>query len=170
MSLHFKFDPDKAVEVILYIAEQCPDKYHLLKILYFADKDHLAKYGRFICGDAYIAMGLGPVPSGTYDLVKQGGLVSYLRTAEHRSVPFTVSPRTVIPLRQPDLEWLSKSDIECLDIAIAKYKDLPVTKLKYISHQDKVYKSSPLNGIMPLEEIAINLPEGEILLEYLRDC
>jgi hypothetical protein len=37
------------------------------KVLYFADKEHLEKYGRFICGDSCYAMKHGPVPSQIYD-------------------------------------------------------------------------------------------------------
>lgn len=48
MGIVFKFDAEKAVEVLLYIAEKCPDVYKALKVLYFADKDHLAQYGRLI--------------------------------------------------------------------------------------------------------------------------
>jgi hypothetical protein len=33
--------------------------------MYFADKAHLEQYGRFICGDSYVAM--KPVPIGTYE-------------------------------------------------------------------------------------------------------
>jgi uncharacterized phage-associated protein len=38
--------------------------------MYFADRKHLEKYGRFICGDSYVAMKHGPVPSEIYDILK----------------------------------------------------------------------------------------------------
>ena len=68
----FEFNAEKAIEVILYIAEHIkePTFHTVSKVLYFADKEHLEKYGRFICGDSYIAMRRGPVPSGVYDLLK----------------------------------------------------------------------------------------------------
>lgn len=67
--IKFHFDPEKAVEVILYVASRVRDSgfHRVSKILYFADRDHLAMYGRFICGDSYVAMKNGPVPSGAYD-------------------------------------------------------------------------------------------------------
>lgn len=67
------YDWEKTTEVLLYITEQVTDVYNALKVLYFADKDHLAKYGRQICGESYVAMKDGPVPSCTYDLVKAAG-------------------------------------------------------------------------------------------------
>ncbi len=39
-------------------------------MMYFADRLHLERYGRFICGDSYVAMKNGPVPSFTYDILK----------------------------------------------------------------------------------------------------
>ena len=61
----FEFNEKVALEVILYIANksQKPTFHHIAKLLYFADKSHLCQYGRFICGDNYIAMKNGPVPS-----------------------------------------------------------------------------------------------------------
>jgi hypothetical protein len=65
MDVHARsFDRDKALEVILFIAEKlgAPTLLIISKILYLADKRHLQDYGRLICGDRYIAMEFGPVP------------------------------------------------------------------------------------------------------------
>jgi uncharacterized phage-associated protein len=68
----FEFDIEKGIESVLYIIENGaqPTFHHISKVMYFADKEHLEKYGRFICGDSYVAMKHGPVPSGIYDLLK----------------------------------------------------------------------------------------------------
>jgi len=68
----FVFKAEKSVEAILYIAQNVkqPTFHSISKMMYFADKVHLEKYGRFICGDNYVAMKHGPVPSGTYDILK----------------------------------------------------------------------------------------------------
>ena len=68
----FIFDPDKAVETILYIANkvQGTDFHRISKLMYFADKIRLEESGRFICGDSYMAMKHGPVPCKTYDILK----------------------------------------------------------------------------------------------------
>ena len=66
----FSFDPEKTLEAILYISERTQDLYHVLKILYFADKIHLSAYGRLIAGDSYVAMSNGPVPSHAYNIIK----------------------------------------------------------------------------------------------------
>jgi len=77
--LKFKYDEHKAISSLLYIAGHLiglndrkvkPDLHKVFKILYFADQKHLARYGRVIVGDFYIAMDHGPVPSNMYDMVK----------------------------------------------------------------------------------------------------
>jgi uncharacterized phage-associated protein len=68
----FEFNLDKGIEAILYIAQKVDDPtfHRISKIMYFADRKHLEKYGRFICGDSYVAMKHGPVPSEIYDILK----------------------------------------------------------------------------------------------------
>ena len=68
----FRFDQEKAIETIIYLSGYVDNPSHLgiCKLLYFADKTSLEKYGRFIFGDDYLAMKAGPVPSGAYDLIK----------------------------------------------------------------------------------------------------
>jgi len=46
------------------------NKMKALKLLFFADRFHLRKYGRPITNDEYFAMNFGPVPSGGKDLVE----------------------------------------------------------------------------------------------------
>jgi uncharacterized phage-associated protein len=167
----FKFDAEKAVEVILYIAQRLPKSsqtfYYVLKMLYFADKAHLQKYGRFICGDHYIAMKSGPVPSGSYDLVNEVRGKSWLLFADHVRNAFDVRPdNTVVPLRDPDLDLLSKSDMEYLDKSIAENGHLTFTQLRDKSH-DQAYEAADANDTIPFEEILAMLPNGKAVLEHI---
>ncbi|MCW7083120.1 Panacea domain-containing protein [Escherichia coli] len=70
--LNVRFDSEKALEAILYVASKAPipDIYHVGKILYYADRFHLESFGRLITGDHYNAMKDGPVASNTYDIIK----------------------------------------------------------------------------------------------------
>ena len=166
MSTRYKFNTEKAVEVLLYIVEKSPNIYNALKVLYFADKGHLARYGRLICGDSYVAMRHGPVPSGVYDLVK------YVRGDGfwHIDVPvneaFAVQGHNVIPHRQVNLDFLSESDIECLDAAIEQYAHLSFARLKKLSHDD-AYKAADQNDFIPLTAIVKTLPNSDLLLDYI---
>lgn len=167
----FRFDPEKAVEVVLYIGNRAPirDIYHVLKVLYFSDKAHLERYGRFICGDSYVAMKSGPVPSGTYDIIKDirgDGIHSF---AEHARHAFTLQDELEIsPLRGADLAFFSESDIECLDESIEKYGSLSGAELKKLSH-DEAYNAADENDFIDVEKIAGMFPGGEKLKRHLHD-
>ena len=171
MSMRQQFDADKALEVLLYIAKRCPNIYNALKVLYFADKAHLNKYGRQVCGDSYVALDYGPVPSAVY------GFVEYARgdggwcTAPDAVVEALriEAPYTIVPLREPDLDFLSESDMECLDAAIRQYGNLSFSQLKRISHRETAYKQSDHNSRIPLDAIVKSLPDGKLLLKYLND-
>ena len=45
------------------------DYYRLFKIIYFANSEHLAKYGARITTDESCALPDGPVPSGLYNCI-----------------------------------------------------------------------------------------------------
>jgi hypothetical protein len=72
MTIKFRTNARKAVEVIVWFAHQRPgiDFHSILKMLFFADLFHLNQWGRPIVGDTYYALPYGPVPQTTYDLLK----------------------------------------------------------------------------------------------------
>ncbi len=167
----FVFDEDVAIEVILYIAHRVfdPTFHRISKIMYFADKTHLERYGRFICGDNYVAMQHGSVPSFTYDILK-------VRRFEHHPHPiykkiksaFRVDEYTVTPLREADSDCLSDSDIECLDEAIEKYGRMSFSELTQNSH-DAAWKAVDENDFIEIEHIVNTFENSTALLEHLRD-
>lgn len=168
--IKFHFDPEKAVEVILYVANRVdnPGFHRISKILYFADRDHLANYGRFICGDSYVAMKHGPVPSGMYDILKfvrgDDGLTC---NVSHAKESFSVDERKlVIPPKDANQDLLSESEKECLDAAIAKYGKMSFKKLTDSSH-DKAWESADENEFIEVEQIVATLPDAKHLLKYL---
>ena len=71
-NIQFTFNKEKALNAILYIAQNLNrrDFHKIFKILYFSDREYLARYGTTITGDCYIAMEAGPVPSKVYDIFK----------------------------------------------------------------------------------------------------
>ncbi len=167
----FTFDPQKAIDAILYVANRLKsaNMYSVLKILYFADKQHLHRYGRFIFGDRYVAMRLGPVPSGAYDLIKIVRGESPLLQCPEVENAFTMDGYRVIPYVDADMDVFSDSDIECLDQAIEECRDLPFRELKERSH-DQAWQAADENDFMTIESIAALAPNYKgPLLEYLQD-
>lgn len=168
MSIRRRFDAEKAIEVLLYIIERSSNMYNALKVLYFADLDHLAKYGRLICGDSYVAMNNGPVPGGAYDLVKYARGDGYSCQNVDVINALKVQGYKLVPMRPADLDLLSESDIECLDAAIVQYGTMSFGELKRRSH-DAAYKAADENDFISIEAIVGMLPDSESLLEYLQD-
>jgi uncharacterized phage-associated protein len=169
MALRSRFNPEKAVEILLYVAARVHNMYAALKIIYFADKEHLSRYGRQLCGESYVAMDYGPVPSGLYDLVKAVRGDGYCLTALSLADSFAVDGRLILPKRSPNLDLLSDSDIECLDEALTKYGDLSFDTLKRLGHRDQAFRDADRSGFMSLESIVMSLPDGKLLLEHLND-
>lgn len=168
--LRFEFDEKVAVEAILYLAHQSQDPtfHHLSKLMYFADRLHLERYGRFICGDQYIAMKHGPVPSAIYDMFKdvREGL-SYINFPAADEA-FLVEDYRVTPRRVPNLEWLSESDIECLEDVISQYDAMSFGELTSLSH-DSAWYAADENEQISIESIVESFADSSSLLEYLED-
>jgi len=77
MNTSFHFAYKKAAQAINYFAIQNGgeiDKLHALKLVFFADRYHLRKYGRPLTNDQYWAMRFGPVASGVKDLFELDSL------------------------------------------------------------------------------------------------
>jgi uncharacterized phage-associated protein len=166
LSRRFRFDPDKGLEVLLYISNRISNKdlYWVLKVPYLADKYHLREAARLICGNTYYAMKDGPVPSDMYDLIKD---VRDNRRSPHLDrarAAFHVEGNTIQPKRDANGEFFSKTDIECLDRAIREIGGLSFNELKNLTH-DAAYESADSNGEMSLEAIVRTLPEGEMILD-----
>lgn len=151
MTIRFKFNEEKAVEAMVYIASKSPSvtAFYMSKIFYFAEKTHLNKYGRPIVADTFYAMSNGPVPSAIYDFIKgdfdKSGnpklIVDSLTFGNNRY-------REMNAKRKPNLEVLSLSDLECLDEAIAFCSDKKFTYLSRITHNDDAWKMVELNDPM----------------------
>lgn len=167
-----RFDREKTIEVIKYIAQHAPnpDIYWVGKILYFADKLHLQKYGRLICGDDYVAMKHGPVPSGTYNLLREARDFNAIPEWHPAPEEFEIEGQNkVVALKAPNMDFFSESDIECLKVSIRKYGKLDFDRLKAESH-DAAYNAADENEFMDIENIVATLPNAKNVLEQIRDC
>lgn len=164
----FQFEPEKALESILYTASRVrnADMYLSLKTLYMADKKSLGRYGRFIAGDWYSAMECGPVGSNAYDIVKFVRGDNNFSAVPHAVDAFRMDGHSIIGLRDPDLNWLSESDIECLDLAIEEMGQYSFWRARDKSH-DAAYRATRRNARMSEATIAETLKNGAAVVEYL---
>jgi uncharacterized phage-associated protein len=170
-----RFDPERAVELILYVANRLryPSFHSVSKILYFADREHLSRYGRLLSGDSYVAMKHGPVPSEIYNILKAaaGRRESWIspRYVEVTAGAIKVeSNYRLKALRDARLDLLSKSQRECLDLSLRENGRLSFGRLTAKSH-DAAWKSTDDNEIIDVRAIAKTLPNAKEILAYLSE-
>ena len=165
------FNPSKAFNSVLYVIGKLKrsDMHKISKILYFADMEHLATYGRPITGDTYIAMDYGPVPSTIYDsfkAVRGDGTSQYLDMAKSM---FGIRNRFIVePLQEADMRYLSKSDIHIIDEAINQYGDYSWTDIVNISHQ-YAWTNTPLNHEISIENILAEKRQEQEYIAYISE-
>ena len=172
MSVHIKhFDRDKALEVIVFIAKglKYPTLHSISKMLYLADKQHLQDYGRLICGDKYIAMEYGPVPSAIYNMMKVAdgrGTIDVDWDLMIQEAIEVINGRSVASRRDCNMDMLSESEIECIEKAITEYGDKTFGQLTDITH-DGAWSAAFQNDAISIEAIAMTLPNASEVLSYI---
>src|SRR5439155_4760124 len=152
---HVQFDPDKALQAILYITQRVSDPtfHRISKLMYLADKAHLAKYGRLIFGDTYVALKHGPVPSEIYDMLKAVRGDGWSAHMEEAKAAFRVEEdKQVVALKEAETNVFSESDLECLADAISRYGRLSFGALTDLSH-DAAWLGADENDVIDIEEI-----------------
>ena len=175
-----KYDVEKLKAVTLYILKKCgaTDYIHLFKILYFAEKEHYADYGKRITMDTFIAMEHGPVPSFLYDALK---LVTKQEKANSTSLLWVIA-NAITPgsaelnyyfaaAEEPDMDELSKAEIASLDKSIAEHKDMSPWDLSEKSHDEAWHDAwdKMQNSAMNQYKIAKAGGASDGLVEYLKE-
>ncbi len=171
MTIRFEMNEDKAIEVLTWLANEQPGiaAFHVSKVLYYADKEHLNRYGRPVVGDTYIRMEFGPVPSKTYDLIKKENLGQSVLKRFREAVDVRGGFRHLHPLREPNMEMLSRTDVECLANALQKYGTRDFGVLSRISHRETAWANAPENGPMDYEHMIEQGPNQEEIIQNLKE-
>lgn len=176
MNTHAK---KQTIETVLYILNKTggTDIYHLMKILYFAEQKHLLEWGTKMVPDVFHAYKYGPVPGQILkalhsksrqedDLPKLFKKVVYFAGED--------APYVLLPVREPDMEWVSQAEVECLDKSIDENIGLSFCQLLEKSHdvawQEAWTSAQAGHGdIMTSESIAKAAGASEGLLEYIKE-
>lgn len=171
-----KYEQTKLIQVVLYILQKTGgiDFYHLFKILYFAELKHLAKWGTRITSDNFHALEYGPVPTCLYDVVKgQNVPDSDLLKLFSNDVQFAGkdAPNVLLPQTEPNMDYISKSEIEALDASIDENEHLTFSQLKSKSHDSAWYEAYNRLGSKTMSSISMAKASGadEATLEYIQE-
>lgn len=169
---------DKALEVLLYILSHgCTNIYNVLKVIYFADKEHLKIGACTMYRESYIAMKAGPVPSCAYDIVKNVQrrnpnnpyTEQYAGLMPHEAIG-VVDQYHIKALRDYDPEYFSDVDYACLDNAISKYGDMEFNHLRKKSHEGIDYRESDRDGEISFDLLVKAVDTGDGDLKEFLDC
>jgi uncharacterized phage-associated protein len=148
----YNVNPRKALEVIVWFANrQNPiDFYHILKVLFYADKQHLNMHGRPILGDTYDALPHWPVARTVYGLLKRDDALEAQFLAGsglEDDDAFDVTRRYwVCPRRSPDLRCFSQSDLEALEWSFTEYGSKTFDELEELTHRETAWCNARENG------------------------
>lgn len=170
-----ELDTEKAIEILLYIAPRMGNNlYNSLKIIYLADKGHLAETGSFMYGETYSALDYGPVPSFAYDVAKVGtgracaeeGRITQIPNFEGSFDLASGARDKLVPVRKASLDYLSRSDISAIETALEAHGNLDFGGLKKLSHDD-AYHATSRNRNMSKQAIAATTGVGPELVQHL---
>ena len=168
------FKQDVAIQAILYILQQMGgvcDIHKCHKILYFADNEHLSKYGRSITGDSYVRMDFGPVPTCVYDLFKAVRGDSYFASQvddiRQRLFHF-VNNKDIASTHEPDMDYLSKSDVELLDKYIMELKDKDFNAVTDASH-GYAWSNTRQNGEISVRDRLTEMGDSEEYIQFIEE-
>ena len=168
----------KIKAVLLYIMQSFPqgvDYIKLFKILYFAQQDHLVKYGKVLVEDSFRALKHGPVPTYTYKALQIAGGKSLEGNFEEFLTGIEVRNKKVYTSAKPDMDYISGADKRCLDAAIEKYKDTDPYDLSDLSH-DSAWEEAmariqddPQKNFITIIDIARAGKATKEMVDYIRE-
>lgn len=158
----------KLKAIVLYILQLAGgrfDKYKILKTIYFAEKNHLRRFGCRLSNDNYMAMPHGPVSSFVDDALKNNTSrkgVSIIINA------ININRNEIIAKENPDMDEISSSNIDCLKKAYDDIKDLSFFNIRDLSH-DLAYCKASTNGKMNIFDVMEDAGANEDSLRLLKD-
>ncbi len=116
------------------------NKMKALKLLFFADRYHLRKYGRSVSDCSYFAMRNGPVASEAKRIAEESALLqatarNYARRFVRRKDAYHLAS-----IAEVDESVLSKTDIEALEFAWRTFGQYTQYQLRDITHHYPEWK------------------------------
>ena len=150
------------LNIVLYITHKIKTKdfHNIFKILYWSDREHLVTYGRKLSEDNHAALRKGPVPTRLYDYFKS------IKDTEDKY--FQIQGYSVNPLKKPNLDYISESEIECIDKIISKYDNTDFDDRTELSHGYAYHAAKrSFSHFIKDTDIAIEGNANDELLKYI---
>ncbi len=149
--LEFRFNPEKTLDAIAFLLSKSPSKelgvLHLIKMLYFADRECLKEYSFPITGDRLSSLPYGPVVSRTYDILKSPSM------EEPFSAYLEKKSKKIILKQERKIGKLSEAEEDVLEFIHRKFAHFTVAKLIDYGHNPVFVPewSDPGNSSIPID-------------------
>ena len=125
-------------------------KVKLAKILYFADREYMYKYSKYLSGAEYIKLPHGPVIKN-YDKILESmqneGIISQFKTTLHEK-----SATCFQSLIEPNLDDFSVDEVVILDKVIYENYNKSAKTLSNLTH-DSVWDNTKMGDVIPVEMV-----------------
>ena len=141
------------------------DQYKIAKAIFLADVSHLNRYGRPVTYDNYVAMKFGPVPSKTYELLRDKTEELAIEVKELRG-----KVKIFAPLRLHEELELSESDEAELKSALSTVEPLSFLELMNLTHDHVAWKTarqSKNNEAPPIEYARLFKKSNQVQADYI---
>ena len=168
--------------VLLYILTHSEDGkrdiYSLVKAAYYAQQNHLARYGTPLFKDCICALPFGPVPSNIYNILKMARgdsrVLDYHKADDMHlaSDAIAFDNERFSAIERPDMDFLSLSDIECLNYGISKVAGMSFCQIMDDTHGQewsRAFNSGTSLKEMDIMNISKEGNASDDALQYLKD-
>lgn len=143
MCIHLTFQYETATQALNYLAGKSGgslNKLKALKLIFFADRYHVRKYGRPVTGDEYLAMTYGPVASSVKDIAEMSGFLDAKVAGYAKNYIKPVNKYVFRSVAAVDTDQLSQTDIEALDFACNNFGGPSQFELAELTHSYPEWK------------------------------
>lgn len=166
--ISFPYDEDRAAHASRWLLKRHGgemDRLKLVKLIFLADRMHLARYGRPIVGGRYVAMEHGPVASEFLTLIKTNQVSGVACLGSYKQVA----------LADADEEMLSESDLEVLGEVNDAFGAYDTFRLRDYTHTFRAwiknYKGGNSSFPLAYEDFFDDLPaEAKQMLDLIEDA
>lgn len=154
---------EKAIEIAAFFLNQTEEKempyYDLIKFIYLADREHLARKGRTITGDLHWSLPWGPVVGLTLDAVRNDAFDNWSKHIATNRTRKTCSLVEDAPAAE-----LSRAEVQTLELVWNNYGQLDSQALMRYTHDLPEYTDTESRVEIRLEDLAraVGKTEDEI--------
>lgn len=163
-NMNFTFNPRKSAQAGAYLLKLNGgdmDKYKWIKMLYWSDRESLAKWNEPITGDRPVSMPHGQVLETVYDLTKSGTLPS-IKQIWGKYISDADEENRVSLNNDPGVDELSRAEIAILESTYAKFKDFTFGRLKkFFAELAEHENVEGTSKVLPIERILKALGKTE---------